>query len=86
MRKPEFGLCKNKGADQLCSNCTADQCLCFRYKDSAMPHLLISKISSFKPLSVTVQADLSNLSVTVQADLCWTWSENPEDRFSRVAA
>ena len=23
MRKLEFCLCKNKGADQLCSNCTA---------------------------------------------------------------
>ena len=25
---------KNKGADQLCSNCTAEQRLCFRYTDS----------------------------------------------------
>ena len=24
-------LCKNKGADQLCSNCTSDQRLCFLY-------------------------------------------------------
>ena len=31
MRKPAFCICENKGADQLCSNCTADQCLCFRY-------------------------------------------------------
>ena len=23
-------ICENKGADQLCSNCTADQRLCFR--------------------------------------------------------
>ena len=34
MRKPDFCLCENKGADQLCSNCTADQRLCFRYSDS----------------------------------------------------
>ena len=27
MREPDFGLCENKGADQLCSNCTADQLL-----------------------------------------------------------
>ena len=27
--KPNFALCKNKDADQLCSNCTADQRLCF---------------------------------------------------------
>ena len=31
MRKPDFCICENKGADQLCSNCTADQRLCFRY-------------------------------------------------------
>ena len=31
MRKPAFCICKNKGADQLCSHCAADQCLCFRY-------------------------------------------------------
>ena len=30
MRKADFCLCKNKGADQLCSNCTAEQRLCFR--------------------------------------------------------
>ena len=24
MRKPKFAYGKNKGADQLCSNCTAD--------------------------------------------------------------
>ena len=29
MRKTAFCICKNKGADQLCSNCTADQHLCF---------------------------------------------------------
>ena len=32
--KPGFCLCENKDADQLCSNCTADQRLCFRYSDS----------------------------------------------------
>ena len=29
----EKTICKNKGADQLCGNCTADQHLCFRYTD-----------------------------------------------------
>ena len=29
MRKPVFCICENKDADQLCDNCTADQCLCF---------------------------------------------------------
>ena len=74
MRKPDFCLCENKGADQLCSNCTADQRLCFRYLDSTIPFLLKSKISSFYPASVTVQAGL-----------CRTWLD-PKDRFSRVAA
>ena len=31
-RRQDFCLCENKGADQLCSNCTADQHLCFRYR------------------------------------------------------
>ena len=49
MRKQDFYLCENKGADQLCSNCTADQHLCFCYTDSTIPPLLIPKFldSSF---------------------------------------
>ena len=54
MRKPDFCLCKNKSADQLCSNCTADQRLCLRYTDSTIPRtiplLSKSKISSFSHL------------------------------------
>ena len=46
MRKPAFCICESKDADQLCSNCTADERLCFRYKDSTIT-LLKSKISSF---------------------------------------
>ena len=46
MRKPAFCFCKNKDADQLCSNCTADQHLYFRYTDSTIPLLHIFKISS----------------------------------------
>ena len=70
MRKPDFCICKNKGTDQLCSNCTADQPLCFRYSDSTFPLLLIAKISSLYPLSVTVQADLFR-----------TWSETRKTGF-----
>ena len=55
MRKPDFCLCKNKGADQLCSNCTADQRLCFLYSDSTILILFKSKISSFYPISETVE-------------------------------
>ena len=47
MRKQGFYLCKN----------TADQCFFFFSLASTIPHLLISKISSFLPAaSVTVQA------------------------------
>ena len=41
--KPAFCICENKGVYQLCSNCTADQWVCFRYIDS--------KIRNFKPLA-----------------------------------
>ena len=34
MRKPAFGLCENKVADQVRSNCAADQRLCFRFTDT----------------------------------------------------
>ena len=47
VRKREFGLCENKGADQLRGNREADQRLCFRYTDSTLPFLLKSEISSF---------------------------------------
>ena len=50
--KTGFYICQNKGADQLCSydqlcsNCTADQRLCFRYIDSTITFLPKSEISS----------------------------------------
>ena len=64
VRKLDFCLCENKGADQLRGNREADQRLCFRYRDSTFPPLLIPKFSRFWVSSVTVQAGL-----------CWTWSE-----------
>ena len=39
MRKLDFCICENKGADQLHSDCQADQHLCFRYMDSRIPLL-----------------------------------------------
>ena len=39
MSKPAFCICQNKGADQLCSNCTADQRLCLHHKDRTIPLL-----------------------------------------------
>ena len=86
MRKRDYCLCQNKGADQLAklisafhektrlllmpkqrrrSACEADQHLCFRCKDSAIPLLPKCEISSFKPPSVTAQTGL-----------CPTWSEH----------
>ena len=47
VRKPDFCLCENKGADQLRGNREADQHLCFRYTDSTISLLLKSEISSF---------------------------------------
>ena len=64
MGKPAICIGENKSADQLRSNCEADQCLCFRYTDSTIPLLSKSKISSLQPSSVTVQPGL-----------CRTWSE-----------
>ena len=58
MRKPDFCLCENKGADQLRGNREADQRLCFCYSDSTIPLLLKSEISSFYLFSVLVQAGL----------------------------
>ena len=45
--KPTICIGENKGADQLRSNCEADQRLCFRYSDSTVPLLFKSEISSF---------------------------------------
>ena len=41
MKKRDYYLCENKDADQLCSNCTADQRLCFRYTGSKFKLLAI---------------------------------------------
>ena len=70
MRKPDFCLGENKGADQLRGNHEADQRLCFRYSDSTIPLLLKSEISSFWLFSERVQAGL-----------CRTWSETPKTGF-----
>ena len=58
MGKPTICLCENKGADQLRSNCEADQRLCFGYLDSTILLLLKSEISSFQLFSVLVQVGL----------------------------
>ena len=70
MRKPDFCICKNIDADQLRSNCAADQRLCFRYTDSTIPLLPKSEISGLLPSSVAVQPGL-----------CGTWPEIPKTGF-----
>ena len=70
VRKLDFCLGENKGADQLRGNREADQRLCFRYSDSTIPLLLESEISSFQLFSELVQAGL-----------CRTWSETPKTGF-----
>ena len=47
IRKPTICIGENKGADQLLSNCEADQHLCFLETNSTVPFLLRSKISKF---------------------------------------
>ena len=73
MRKPDFCICENKDADQLCGNREADQRLCFRYTDSSILLLHKSEISS-----------LWSSSVAVQVGLCRTWSETPKTGFLRT--
>ena len=73
MRKPDFCLSENKGADQLRSNCIADQRLCFRYTDSTIPLLLKSEIAFFRDFTGRFVLELDLVG-------------NPEDRFSYVAA
>ena len=70
MRKQTFCICENKDADQLRGNREADQRLCFRYTDSAIPLLRKSEISSLLPSSVAVQPGL-----------CRTLSETPKTGF-----
>ena len=70
MRKPAFCICENKDADQLRGYREADQRLCFRNRDSTIPLLPKSEISSFQPSCVVVKPGL-----------CRTWSETPKTGF-----
>ena len=75
LRKPDFCICENKGANQLCSNCTADQRLCFFATRLVQFFFYLSQ--NFKPLACfCVCTDRSMLHLVV----------NPVDQFSRVAA
>ena len=52
VRKPAFCICENKDADQLCSNCEADQRLCFRYTVQSLFYLNPKFQASSLPLWV----------------------------------
>ena len=69
-KKADFCLCENKGADQLRSNCEADQRLCFHYADSTLSLLIKSEISRFYAASGIVHVGL-----------CQTCSETPKTGF-----
>ena len=58
MRKPAFCICKNKDADQLRSNCAADQRLCFRNMDSTISLLPKFENLHLQPFSAAVQPGL----------------------------
>ena len=49
MRKPDFCLGENKGADQLRGNREADQRLCFRYSDSTIPTRIVQFLFYLNP-------------------------------------
>ena len=70
MRKPDFCICENKRADQLCGNRTTDQHLYFHYTDSTISLLM-------KPLAIFCGCTARFLS-----DMVGT----PEDRFSHNEA
>ena len=47
MGQPTICIGENKGADQLRSNCEADQRLCFRYSDSTLLALFCDSTGQF---------------------------------------
>ena len=71
MRKPDFCLCKNKDADQLHSNCEADQCLFFA---TWIVQSLLYLYPEIRDSSHLLRQQVLNL------------VGKPKDRFSRVAA
>ena len=73
MRSPDFCIYENKGTDQLCSDSTADQHLCFCYMDSTVPPLLSTYAQNFKVLGFFCCCTGRFVSEVVR---------NPEDRFS----
>ena len=65
----------NKGADQPAHPCSLISAFVFRWLDSVMSLVSVTKISSLMLPSAVEQASLS-----------LTWSETPEDTFSHDEA
>ena len=72
MRKPDFLHMRKQAADQLCGNRTADQRLCFRYRDPSS-----TLIRNFQPLAI-----FCDCTARFESGLVG----NPEDRFSHSEA
>ena len=70
MRKPDFCLGENKGADQLCSNRQADQCFCFHSSNSTIS-LNFKLLACFCACTARFVSDMVG---------------KPEDQFSGVLA
>ena len=71
MGKPTICIGVNKGADQLRSYCEADLRLCFRYTDSTIPLLSISKFPASNQL---------------YSPVCFGPGQNPNCWFSHAQA
>ena len=71
MRKPTFCLGENKGADQLRSNCEADQRLCFRYMDSTISLLSESAVVAHKEGITLVWVKVCNMSSFIKKPTMW---------------
>ena len=70
IRKQTTCIGENKDADQLCSNCTVDQRLCFRYTDNTITFLLL-KILNFKLLPCFRDCTGLFLSNLIGSPVCW---------------
>ena len=76
VEKPTICIGENKGADQLRSNCEADQRLCFRYTDSTIP--------LFSTLNPKFQA--SSMLLCLYSLICVRPVRKPHCWFSHKAA
>ena len=76
IRKPTKCLGENKGADQLCSNCTADQRLCFCYRDSTTPSIQNFKLLACFCLGENKGADQLCSNCTADQRLCFCYRDS----------